>query len=98
MRFAMSANSWARLLSQEQSGAVLAQVLKENAFRSAKWLAEAVIAGTDELRVAFCHRRRVNDPNVHELLHVEKILTTTLQSQLKLSTAKLWATLGLYIK
>jgi translation initiation factor 3 subunit D len=51
-----------------QRGAVMASELKNNGNKLAKWTVEALLAGTDQIRLGFCSRINPRDRTRHAIL------------------------------
>jgi translation initiation factor 3 subunit D len=51
-----------------QRGAVMASELKNNGNKLAKWTVEALLAGTDQIRLGFCSRVNPRDRTRHAIL------------------------------
>jgi len=65
-----------------QSAAVLAQEMKNNGCKLAKWTAKAVLAGSDEFRLGFVTRRaNLDGSNRHEILMVKNYKLDTFVQQ-----------------
>jgi len=79
---------------ESQSGAVLATEMKNNAKKVTRWIAEAVLAGADEIRIGYVARKSAKDPYRHDILKVEKVIKPdTLASSARLRITHLWGVL-----
>lgn len=81
--------SWRKQL-EPQRGAVLATELKNNAFRIARWTAQAMVADIDTLKLGYCTRRDPNDPWSHLLLGVQTYKVSDFASQIGISQNSIW--------
>jgi translation initiation factor 3 subunit D len=61
--------SWRKCLDS-QRGAVLATVLKDNAFKLGRWTAQAILSGCDTLKLGYISRKEDSDPWAHHCLTV----------------------------
>jgi len=61
--------AWRKYLDS-QRGAVLATVLKDNAFKLGRWTAQAILSGCDMLKLGYISRKDDMDPWTHSCLTV----------------------------
>jgi len=61
--------SWRKYLDS-QRGAVLATVLKDNAFKLGRWTAQAILSGCDIIKLGYISRKEDSDPWTHSCLTV----------------------------
>eukprot|EP00397_Hematodinium_sp_SG-2012_P014502 GEMP01014744.1.p1 GENE.GEMP01014744.1~~GEMP01014744.1.p1 ORF type:complete len:574 (+),score=124.54 GEMP01014744.1:23-1723(+) len=66
--------SW-RTHLETQRGAVFAGELKNNAFKLAKWTAEAMLSGCDTMKIGYVSRESVHESWSHRLLNVQTYQT-----------------------
>jgi len=79
---------------ESQAGAVLATEMKNNAKKVTRWIAEAVLAGTDEIRIGYVSRKSPKDPYRHDILKVEKVIKPdTLATSARVRILHLWGVL-----
>lgn len=79
---------------ESQTGAVLATEMKNNSNKLARWTAEMLLAGTDEMRLGFISRIHSADAFKHELLMVQRTLTPKqFATSMKCPAANLWGSL-----
>jgi len=62
--------SWRKYLDS-QRGAVLATVLKDNAFKLGRWTAQAILSGCDIMKLGYVSRKEDSDPWTHTCLTVQ---------------------------
>ncbi|CAD7944332.1 unnamed protein product [Amoebophrya sp. A120] len=70
---------------EAQPGAVLANELKNNSFKLGRWVAQAILAGCEQIKLGYAMRQRESDPMLHELVCVQAQPTNQLASQISLS-------------
>jgi len=76
-------------------GAVLANELKNNSFKIARWTTEALLAGTDHLRIAYISRTS-RDNTSHTILSTEVYSPTDFAAQCNVSPHNIWGTAKIY--
>jgi len=76
--------SW-RTHLETQRGAVLANELKNNAFKLGRWTAQAILAGCDTMKIGYVSRLHPNDPWSHTVLGVQTYLTDGFADQIALT-------------
>lgn len=74
-----------------QRGAVLANELKNNACKLAKWTAQAVLAGVDNLKFGYITRYNVKDSSRHIILGTQQFKPIEFGQQINLSMDNAWA-------
>lgn len=74
-------NSWEKHL-ETQKGAVLANELKNNAFKLGRWTAQAILAGCDIMKIGYASRVRPTDPWSHNILGVQTHYTSAFAEQI----------------
>mmetsp|Transcript_2851 Transcript_2851/g.7253 ORF Transcript_2851/g.7253 Transcript_2851/m.7253 type:complete len:575 (+) Transcript_2851:119-1843(+) len=73
--------SW-RTALETQRGAVLATELKNNAFKLGRWTAQAILSGSDIMKIGYASRMRPNDPWSHTILGVQTYNTDSFAEQI----------------
>jgi len=73
--------SW-RTALETQRGAVLATELKNNAFKLGRWTAQAILSGSDTMKIGYASRMRPNDPWSHAILGVQTYNTDSFAEQI----------------
>jgi len=74
-------HSWRKLL-ETQRGAIMATELKNNAFKIGRWVAQAVLAGADTMKIGYASRVQPNDPWNHSVLSVQTYITDRIAEQI----------------
>jgi len=77
--------SW-RTHLDSQRGAVLATELKNNAFKLARFTAQAMVAGCDVLKLGYVTRRQPQDPWSHCILGVQTYNTDGFAAQIGMTS------------
>mmetsp|Transcript_59825 Transcript_59825/g.110766 ORF Transcript_59825/g.110766 Transcript_59825/m.110766 type:complete len:575 (-) Transcript_59825:90-1814(-) len=73
--------SW-RTHLESQRGAVLANELKNNAFKLGRWTAQAILSGCDVMKVGYISRVHPDDPWNHSILGVQTSFTDSFAEQI----------------
>jgi translation initiation factor 3 subunit D len=73
-----------------QRSAVLALELKNNTAKLAKWTAQALLADTDKMKIAFVSRRNPMDALSHEVLGMSEYGPEEFASSIQLSQRNMW--------
>jgi len=73
-----------------QKGAVLANELKSNACKLAKWTAQSVLAGADNLKFGFVTRFNVKDSSRHVIIGMQQFKPIEFSQQINLSMDNAW--------
>lgn len=76
--------SWRKHL-EAQRGMVLATELKNNGFKIGRWVAQAILAGCDVMKIGYASRSRPENPWNHSILGVEKRFTDQFAEQIGIS-------------
>jgi len=76
-----------------QRGAVLANELKNNACKLAKWTVQAVLAGSDKIKIGYVSRVNVRDSTKHVILGTQQFKPQEFASQINLSMDNAWGIL-----
>jgi len=80
-----------------QRGAILATELKNNSNKLAKWLAQALLAGSAQLKLGFISRSSPKDCFSHVILGCSTYKPQELASQMSLNVKNMWAILKYFI-
>ncbi|KAJ0404347.1 hypothetical protein P43SY_001467 [Pythium insidiosum] len=83
------ATEWRKKIDS-QRGAILANELKNNANKLAKWTAQALLSGVDEMKLAYVSRVNYKDPYSHVLLGVQSYNPSTFATQIALNQNNMW--------
>ncbi|KAK9936388.1 hypothetical protein M0R45_013232 [Rubus argutus] len=75
---------------ETQRGAVLANELKNNANKLAKWTAQALLAGADMMKLGYVSRVHPRDHFNHVILAVNGYKPKEFSSQINLNQASMW--------
>eukprot|EP01099_Mayorella_cantabrigiensis_P004656 TRINITY_DN3547_c0_g2_i1.p1 TRINITY_DN3547_c0_g2~~TRINITY_DN3547_c0_g2_i1.p1 ORF type:complete len:540 (-),score=120.21 TRINITY_DN3547_c0_g2_i1:173-1792(-) len=81
-----------------QRGSILATELKNNSNKLAKWLAQALLAGTDQLKLGFVSRSSLKDCFSHVILGCSTYKPHELALQMSLNVKNMWAILKYFIE
>ena len=73
-----------------QRGAVLATELKNNSCKLAKWTAQSIIAGADQMKVGYVSRVSPKESGDHVVLATQFFKPKELASQINLSLNNVW--------
>jgi translation initiation factor 3 subunit D len=87
---------WRQKLDQ-QRGAVLANELKNNSNKLAKWTIQSVLAGSDHIKFGYVSRQHVRDSTRHVILGTQQFKPTEFAMQINLSMENGWGVLRMLI-
>lgn len=73
-----------------QRGAVLANELKNNACKLAKWTVQSILAGADNLKFGYVTRYNVKDSSRHMILGIQSFKPVEFAQQINLSMDNAW--------
>jgi len=76
-----------------QRGAVLATELKNNSCKLARWTAQALLAGTQEIKLGYISRASAKDAKAHQILGVQTYKIAEFANQINLNENNMWAIL-----
>ncbi|XP_055903568.1 eukaryotic translation initiation factor 3 subunit D-1 [Eupeodes corollae] len=76
-----------------QRGAVLANELRNNACKLAKWTVQAVLSGSDQLKFGYVSRAHIRDPSRHVILGTQQFKPHEFATQINLSMDNAWGIL-----
>ncbi|XP_014233880.1 eukaryotic translation initiation factor 3 subunit D-like [Trichogramma pretiosum] len=80
---------WRRKLDT-QRGAVLANELRNNACKLAKWTVQALLAGSDQLKFGYVSRASVRDSSKHVILETQQYKPNEFANQINLNMDNAW--------
>ena len=73
-----------------QRGAVLANELKNNACKLAKWTVQSILAGADNLKFGYVTRYNVKDSSRHVILGTQQFKPVEFGQQINLNMDNAW--------
>lgn len=76
-----------------QRGAVLANELRNNACKLAKWTVQALLAGSDQIKFGYVSRAHVRDSSKHVILGTQQFKPHEFATQINLSMDNAWGIL-----
>jgi translation initiation factor 3 subunit D len=76
-----------------QRGAVLANELRNNACKLAKWTVQALLAGSDQIKFGYVSRVHVRDDSNHVILGTQQFKPTEFATQISLNMDNAWGVL-----
>ncbi|XP_037803378.1 eukaryotic translation initiation factor 3 subunit D-like isoform X1 [Penaeus monodon] len=76
-----------------QRGAVLANELKNNACKLAKWTVQAILAGSDQIKFGYVSRVNVRDSTKHMILGTQQFKPMEFANQINLNMDNAWGIL-----
>ncbi|RLN90192.1 hypothetical protein BBJ28_00001877 [Nothophytophthora sp. Chile5] len=71
-------------------GAILANELKNNSCKLAKWTAQALLGGVDEMKLGYVSRSSFKDPYSHVVLGTQSYNPSTFATQIALNQNNTW--------
>lgn len=80
-----------------QRGAVLATELKNNSFKLAKWTAQSLLAGADQMKIGFVSRVAPKNAFEHVILATQFYRPKDFATQITLSEGQMWAMIRMFI-
>lgn len=78
---------------ETQTGAVLATEMKNNSAKLARWTAEMVLSGAEELRLGFVSRIYPKDANKHAILMTKRFEPKAFAQSINVKISHLWGVL-----
>jgi translation initiation factor 3 subunit D len=81
-----------------QRGAVLANELKNNSFKLAKWTAQSLLAGADQMKVGFCSRATPKNAYEHVILATQFYRPKDFATQITLREGQMWAMMRMFVQ
>ena len=76
-----------------QRNAVMATEIMNNGCKLAKWTAQAMLAGADEMKIGFVTRASARESKAHTVLGVQRYKAADLAQQLNYEAGRMWGTL-----
>lgn len=76
-----------------QRGAVLANELRNNACKLAKWTVQALLAGSDQIKFGYVSRAHIRDSSRHVILGTQQFKPNEFATQINLSMDNAWGIL-----
>lgn len=73
-----------------QRGAVLANELRNNACKLAKWTVQALLAGSDQIKFGYVSRAHIRDASKHVILGTQQFKPHEFATQINLSMDNAW--------
>jgi len=83
---------------ETQTGAILATEMRNNACKLARWVGEALLAGTDELKLGFVTRVNPKDATKHNILMTKRFKPTDFASSINVRPRHLWGVLKFIVE
>jgi len=80
-----------------QRGAVLATELKNNAFKLAKWTAQSLLAGAEQMKIGFVSRKEPKNAYEHQILATQFYRPKDFAVQITLSEGQMWAMMRMFV-
>lgn len=80
-----------------QVGAVLANELKNNSFQLAKWTAQSLLAGADQMKIGFVSRNAPKNAYEHVILGTQFYRPKDFAQQINVSEGQMWAMIRMFI-
>lgn len=68
----------------------MATELKNNSMKMAKWTAQTLLAGADQMKIGFVSRNHAADPHNHMILGTHMYMPTEFAHQVSLSENNMW--------
>lgn len=78
------------LFTLTQRGAILANELKNNSCKLARWTAQALLGGIDEMKLGYVSRVNTKDPYSHVVLGTQSYNPHTFANQIALNQNNMW--------
>jgi len=85
-------HDWRKIIDS-QRGAVLATELKNNAFKLSKWTMQALLVGSESIKLGFVSRLSPKDLVNHQILAVQDYKPKEFAQQVSLNLKNTWGTL-----
>jgi len=87
---------WCKVIDS-QRGAVLATELKNNSCKLAKWTAQALLAGTDDIKLGYVARLSPRDNSSHVILATQDYKPKEFATQINLNTRNIWGVFKYFV-
>jgi translation initiation factor 3 subunit D len=82
---------------ESQTGAVLASEMRNNGYKLARWTAESVLSGADDVKLGFVSRVNPKNNNKHAILMTKQYSPQTFADSVNVKVKNLWGTLSTLI-
>jgi translation initiation factor 3 subunit D len=89
--------SWREKIDS-QRGAVLANELKNNSFKLAKWTAQSLLSGADQMKIGFCSRSSPKNAYEHQILATQFYRPKDFATQITLHEGQMWAMMRMFVQ
>eukprot|EP00190_Bangiopsis_sp_CCMP1999_P003068 CAMPEP_0198730986 /NCGR_PEP_ID=MMETSP1475-20131203/27434_1 /TAXON_ID= ORGANISM="Unidentified sp., Strain CCMP1999" /NCGR_SAMPLE_ID=MMETSP1475 /ASSEMBLY_ACC=CAM_ASM_001111 /LENGTH=530 /DNA_ID=CAMNT_0044493879 /DNA_START=52 /DNA_END=1644 /DNA_ORIENTATION=+ len=76
-----------------QRGAILANEVKNNSAKVARWVVQALLAGADQMQIGFVSRVNARDNTIHVVLGTQLYKPREFASQIALNQTSIWGVL-----
>jgi len=80
-----------------QRGAVVGTELKNNAFKLAKWTAQSILAGADQMKIGFVSRNAPKNAYEHQILATQFYRPKDFATQITLNEGNMWGIMRMFI-
>lgn len=88
--------SWREKIDS-QRGAVLATELKNNSFKLAKWTAQSLLAGADQMKIGFVSRTNPKNAYEHVILATQFYRPSDFAQQITLQEGQMWSIFRMFV-
>ena len=75
----------------------MANELKNNSFKLAKWTAQSLLAGADQMKIGFCSRSNPKSAYEHVILATQFYRPKDFANQITLNENQMWAMLRMFV-
>ena len=89
--------NWREKIDQ-QRGAVLATELKNNSFKLAKWTAQSLLAGVEQMKIGYVSRTHPKNNYEHVVLATQFYRPKDFATQITLNEGSLWAMFRMFVQ
>ena len=86
---------WRQKIDQ-QKGAVLGTELKNNSCKLAKWTAQSLLSGADQMKFGYVSRASRNNPYEHQILATQFFKPQDFATQIALNTSNVWGIIKMF--
>lgn len=80
-----------------QRGAVVGSELKNNAFKIAKWTAQSILSGADQMKIGFVSRAIPKNAHDHQILGTQFYRPKDFAQQITLNEGNMWGIMRMFI-
>ena len=81
-----------------QRGAVLATELKNNSFKLAKWTAQSLLAGAEQMKIGFVSRKEPKNAYEHQILATQFYRPKDFATQITLLEGQMWSMIRMFVQ